>query len=39
MKDAGVLVIGFPGYRMLLPDEGQITGEGGQEVVTKTLVT
>jgi multiple antibiotic resistance protein len=31
IRIAGGLVIGFLGFRMLFPDEGQITGEGRQE--------
>jgi multiple antibiotic resistance protein len=31
IRIAGGLVIGFLGFRMLFPDEGQITGEGKQE--------
>jgi multiple antibiotic resistance protein len=35
IRIAGGLVIGFLGFRMLFPDEGQITGEGRQEAREK----
>ena len=35
IRIAGGLVIGFLGFRMLFPDEGQITGEGKQEAQAK----
>jgi multiple antibiotic resistance protein len=35
IRIAGGLVIGFLGFRMLFPDEGQITGEGRQEAQQK----
>jgi multiple antibiotic resistance protein len=35
IRIAGGLVIGFLGFRMLFPDEGQITGEGKQEAQQK----
>jgi multiple antibiotic resistance protein len=35
IRIAGGLVIGFLGFRMLFPDDGQITGEGRQEAQQK----
>ncbi len=35
IRIAGGLVIGYLGFRMLFPDEGQITGEGKQEAQLK----
>lgn len=35
IRIAGGLVIGFLGFRMLFPDESQITGEGRQEALEK----
>ena len=35
IRIAGGLVIGYLGFRMLFPDEGQITGEGKQEAQQK----
>lgn len=35
IRIAGGLVIGFLGFRMLFPDEGEITGEGKQEAQQK----
>jgi multiple antibiotic resistance protein len=35
IRIAGGLVIGFLGFRMLFPDEGQITGEGKEEAQQK----
>jgi multiple antibiotic resistance protein len=39
IRIAGGLVIGFLGFRMLFPDEGQITGEGRQEAQEKADIS
>jgi multiple antibiotic resistance protein len=39
IRIAGGLVIGFLGFRMLFPDEGQITGEGRQEAQGKSDIS
>jgi len=39
IRIAGGLVIGFLGFRMLFPDEGQITGEGRQEAQQKSDIS
>ena len=39
IRIAGGLVIGFLGFRMLFPDEGQITGEGRQEAQQKADIS
>jgi multiple antibiotic resistance protein len=39
IRIAGGLVIGFLGFRMLFPDEGQITGEGKQEAQQKSDIS
>jgi multiple antibiotic resistance protein len=39
IRIAGGLVIGFLGFRMLFPDEGQITGEGKLEAKEKTDIS
>jgi multiple antibiotic resistance protein len=39
IRDAGGLVIGFLGFRMLFPDEGQVTGEGKQEAQQKSDIS
>ncbi len=39
IRIAGGLVIGFLGFRMLFPDEGQITGEGRQEALQKSDIS
>jgi multiple antibiotic resistance protein len=39
IRIAGGLVIGFLGFRMLFPDEGQITGEGKQEAQSKSDIS
>jgi multiple antibiotic resistance protein len=39
IRIAGGLVIGFLGFRMLFPDEGQITGEGKQEAQQKADIS
>ncbi|MGA2624886.1 MAG: MarC family NAAT transporter [Bacteroidota bacterium] len=39
IRIAGGLVISFLGFRMLFPDEGQITGEGKQEAQGKTDIS
>jgi multiple antibiotic resistance protein len=39
IRIAGGLVIGFLGFRMLFPDEGQITGEGKLEAQEKSDIS
>jgi multiple antibiotic resistance protein len=39
IRIAGGLVIGFLGFRMLFPDEGQITGEGRREAQEKSDIS
>jgi multiple antibiotic resistance protein len=39
IRIAGGLVIGFLGFRMLFPDEGQMTGEGRQEAQQKSDIS
>ena len=39
IRIAGGLVIGFLGFRMLFPDDGQITGEGRQEAQQKSDIS
>jgi multiple antibiotic resistance protein len=39
IRIAGGLVIGFLGFRMLFPDEGQITGEGKLEAQRKSDIS
>jgi multiple antibiotic resistance protein len=39
IRIAGGLVIGFLGFRMLFPDEGQITGEGKEEAQQKADIS
>lgn len=39
IRIAGGMVIGFLGFRMLFPDEGQITGEGKQEAQQKSDIS
>lgn len=39
IRIAGGLVIGFLGFRMLFPDEGQITREGKQEALQKSDIS
>jgi len=39
IRIAGGLVIGFLGFRMLFPDEGQLTGEGRQEAQQKADIS
>jgi multiple antibiotic resistance protein len=39
IRIAGGLVIGFLGFRMLFPDEGQITGEGKEEAQQKSDIS